>query len=240
MEQLQEALLQQFDENKTMLLGKNYNRLMISFNLPIEGKETFKFIEDIKKNISDIFEEKCYLIGDAGMGSEMNNGFSDELDFVTMLTVIAILIVVIFTFKSVLNSAVLVAVIQGAVYITTAICVLMGNDVNSIALILVQCILMGATIDYGILYSSNYIEERKSKDKIQSICISMRNSIKTILTSSLILVSTCLTVGLIMTQKIISQTCMIIAYGTICAVVMVVFVLPSVIAILDRFIVKKK
>ena len=68
----------------------------------------------------------------------------------------------------------------------------------------------------------------------------MRNSIKTILTSSLILFSCCLSVGMIMTQKVISQTCSIIACGTVSSVVMVILVLPAITLILDRFIIKNK
>ena len=230
----------QIEENKGMMLAENYNRMAISINLPSEGDETFEFIGKMKEKVSSTVEKECYLVGDSIMGYEMNEGFTDELNFVTLLTIIAILFVVLFTLHSIPSSVMLVAVIQGAVYITTAISVLQGESVNYIALILVQCILMGATIDYGILFICNYTEERKNKDKHDAICIAMRNSIKTILTSSLILFSCCLSVGMIMTQKVISQTCSIIACGTVSSVVMVILALPAVTLILDRFIIKNK
>ena len=230
----------QIDENKSMMLAENYNRMAISINFPSEGDETFEFIGNMKENISITLEKENYLVGDSIMGYEMNEGFADELNFVTLLTIIAILVVVLFTLHSIPSSVMLVAVIQGAVYITTAISVLKGDAVNYIALILVQCILMGATIDYGILFICNYTEERKNKDKNYAICMAMRNSIKTILTSSLILFSCCLSVGIIMTQKVISQTCSIIACGTVSSVIMVILVLPAITLILDRFIIKNK
>lgn len=174
------------------------------------------------------------------MGYEMDEGFTDELNFVTILTVIAILIVVLITFRSFVSSAVLVAVIQTAVFITTAIVCLQGYSVNYIALILVQCILMGATIDYGILLFDNYREKRLTLEKKEAIGEAMNCSIKTILTSSLILIATCLTVSVIMTQKIIAQTCMMIAYGAICSVIMVIFILPAILLLVDRVIIKKK
>ena len=114
----------------------------------------------MKENVSSKLEKESYLVGDSIMGYEMNEGFADELNFVTLLTIIAILVVVLFTLHSISSSVMLVAVIQGAVYITTAISVLQGESVNYIALILVQSILMGATIDYGILFICNYTEER--------------------------------------------------------------------------------
>ena len=81
---------------------------------------------------------------------------------------------------------------------------------------------------------------RQKREKRQALGEAMNRSIKTVLTSSLILISTCLTVSVIMTQKIIAQTCLMIAYGAICSVLMVVFILPAVLLLLDRVIVRKK
>ena len=227
-------------ENKELMLGETYNRMMVSLALPIEGDETFQFIGQMKEMATDTFEKESYLVGDSTMGYEMDLGFEDELNFVTILTVVAILIVVLLTFRSLIGSASLVAVIQSAVYIVTAIVAMMGISVNYIALILVQCILMGSTIDYGILFMSNYKEIRTEKEKTDAVGIAMDNSIKTIMTSSLILISCCLTVGFIMTQEIIAQTCSVIAYGALCAVILVIFILPALTYMLDRFVVKKE
>lgn len=230
----------QIEENRNLMLGKNYNRMIISVDQSSEGKSTFSCIGSIADKADEYFEQNIYLVGDSAMGYEMDEGFTDELNFVTILTVIAILIVVLITFRSFVSSAVLVAVIQTAVFITTAIVCLQGYSINYIALILVQCILMGATIDYGILLFDNYREKRLTLEKKEAIGEAMNCSIKTILTSSLILIATCLTVSVIMTQKIIAQTCMMIAYGAICSVIMVIFILPAILLLVDRVIIKKK
>ena len=222
-----------------MLLGKRYNRMMVSVSLPLESKDTFQLIGEMSQKADVVFAKDTYLVGDSTMGYEMDLGFSDELNFITILTVVAIFLVVLATFRSVLSSVVLVAVIQSAVFIITAIISAMGITVNYIALILVQCILMGSTIDYGILFISNYKEVRQEKEKREAIGIAMNHSIHTILTSSLILISCCLTVGCIMTQKVIAQTCSVIAYGTVCAVIMVIFVLPALTYVLDSRMIKK-
>ncbi|MCI8668369.1 MAG: MMPL family transporter [Lachnospiraceae bacterium] len=229
----------EIQENRDMLLGKRYNRMMVSVSLPLESKDTFQLIGEMSQKADVVFAKDTYLVGDSTMGYEMDLGFSDELNFITILTVVAIFLVVLATFRSVLSSVVLVAVIQSAVFIITAIISAMGITVNYIALILVQCILMGSTIDYGILFISNYKEVRQEKEKREAIGIAMNHSIHTILTSSLILISCCLTVGCIMTQKVIAQTCSVIAYGTVCAVIMVIFVLPALTYVLDSRMIKK-
>ncbi|MCM1227224.1 MAG: efflux RND transporter permease subunit [Clostridium sp.] len=230
----------QINENRELMLGKKYNRMIISINYPSEGTDTFSCIDSIAKLSDERFENNAYIVGDSAMGYEMDKGFADEQNFVTILTIIAILVVVLITFRSFVSSAVLVAVIQAAVFITTAIVCLQGYDVNYIALILVQCILMGATIDYGILLFDNYREKRLTLEKKEALGEAMNCSIKTILTSSLILIGICLTVSILMTQKVISQTCMMIAYGTICSVILVIFILPAILLLTDRIIIKNK
>lgn len=221
-------------DNKGQMLGKEFNRMVISVKHESEGKSSFDAIGELIDQADDTFSGDNYLVGDSVMGKEMNDGFKKELNFVTLLTVIAIFIVVIITFRAVFSSAILVAVIQSAVYITTSFTVQTGFTVNYIALILVQCILMGATIDYGILFTCNYMEERRTKDKKQAVGDAMNRSIKTVLTSSLILMGCCLTTGFLMTQKAISQTTTMIAVGTAVSVIMVVFVLPVVIYFTDK------
>lgn len=225
------------NDNRSQMLGKLYNRMVISLDIESEGEDTFEEIGQLISKADETFgEDSYYLVGDAVMGYEMNEGFKDEMNFVTMLTVIAIFIVVILTFRSIFSSAILVAVIQAAVYITTAVMAVLGYTVNYIALILVQCILMGATIDYGILFICNYVEERESLPKLEALSAAMDRSIKTILTSSLILMGCCLTTGILMTQKVIAQTTTMIALGTCASVLMVILVLPVLIYLLDKLV----
>ena len=60
------------------------------------------------------------------MGYEMDSGFDDEMNLVTLLTIVAIFLIVLITFRTVVGSAALVAIIQGAVFITTAVVALTG------------------------------------------------------------------------------------------------------------------
>ena len=234
-----EAAEIQIDESSHQMRGKDYNRMVISAKYSSEGESTFNAVGEMMDKANEVFSGEHCFVGDSVMGKEMNDSFNDELNFITLLTTAAIFIVVLLTFRAVFSSAVLVAVIQSAVYITTFIIVQLGFTVNYIALILVQCILMGATIDYGIMFISNYLEERKKNDKKISLKKAMDRSIKTILTSSLILIGCCLTTGLLMTQEAISQTCIMIACGTAVAAVMIIFVLPIIVYLTDKLIIKQ-
>ena len=227
------------DDNKGQMLGRDYNRMIINIKHAAEGDETYNAVGSLIDRAESTFSEKHYFVGDCVMAKEMHDGFGKELNFITIITAAAIFVVVIFTFRSIFSSALLVVVIQAAVYITTFMIVLFGFSVNYIAQILVQCILMGATIDYGILFICNYIEKRQAYDKDEALGIAMTSSVKTILTSSLILIGCCLITGLMMSQKAISQACTMIACGTAISAFMIVFVLPVLVRFTDKLAIKQ-
>ncbi len=223
---------------KEMLISKNYSRMILNTTYPMEGKETFDFIENVKKEIATDGKE-VYIIGDSPMALEMSKSFDDELNFITILTMIFIFVVVAVTFKSALVPLLLVLIIQCAVFFTMGVLSLMGGSVYFIALLIVQAILMGATIDYAIVYTSYYREYRKDLGIKESLIEAYNHSIHTILTSSSVLIIVTLIVGRF-ASAIAAKICMTISEGTMCAVFLILFVLPALLALFDKFVYKKE
>ena len=135
--------------------------------------------------------------------------------------------------------ALLVLLIQTAVYLTMTLSYLQGNGIYYLALIIVQAILMGATIDYAILFTSYYRELRRTNDILESLKRSYRGSINTILTSGSILCIVTLAVGLLMSDPTTSQVCLSISKGSFIAILLVLFVLPGVLAALDKIVCRR-
>lgn len=226
---------QTVSDSKKLLVGDSYSRVVINSTFKPESDETFEFIKKINNELND----DMYLVGDSTMAYEMNDTFGSELNFITILTMIAIFIVVAFSFKSILIPLILVVIIQCAVYMTMGILSLSGSGVYFIAIIIVQSILMGATIDYAILYTSYYIEHRKSMKVKEAVIESYKKSIHTILTSSSILIIVTLIVANFATE-IAAKICRTISQGTICSTILILLLLPSILASCDKFIVKSK
>lgn len=223
---------------KNMLVGNNYSRIVINTKLDPESKETFNFIQNIKDDLDNI-TDKAYIIGDSPMAYEMSKTFGGELDFITILTMIAIFAVVAITFKSIIISIILVLIIQCAVYLTMGILSLMGGDVYFIALLIVQSILMGATIDYAILYTSYYLESRKTMDIKSAVINSYNKSIHTILTSSSILIIVTLIIGNF-ASAIAAKICKTLSQGTLASFLLILLILPAILATVDKIIIKDK
>ena len=228
-------------EAKNLLVGPQHYRALIETDLPAEGEQTFALIGDLKNALGPRNKLDYYMVGDSAMAYEMSQTFNDEMNFITILTMLAIFVVVVCTFKSLFVSILLVLVIQCAVFIVMAYLSLTGSSIFFIALIIVQSILMGATIDYAILFTSYYVENRSYyKMNIRDALISTYNrSINAVLTSASILIIVTAIVGN-MAKAIAAAVCQAISLGTFCATLIILVLLPALLATLDRFIIKKK
>lgn len=222
---------------KKLLVGKDYSRVVINTKYGAEDKDTMSFIKDLKHDLKNTKNDN-YLIGNSPMAYDLDKTFGSEFNFISILTMIFIFTVVAVTFKSVVVPLILTLIIQCAVYITMGILSLFGGNVYFIALLIVQSILMGATIDYAIVFTSYYIEYRGTYNKKGALIKAYNQSIHTILTSASVLVLVTFIVGFF-ASAIAAKICMTISQGTLCSTLLVLFILPGVLATFDKFIVKK-
>lgn len=225
-----DTMLQQ---GKAQLIGSEYSRILIDTELPKESEQMYRLIECLEaklgKDLSDY-----YIVGDSYVAYEMKQSFQNEVNFITILTVVLIFIVVAVTFKSVLIPAILVLLIQCAIFLTMSFSYFADLGFYYLAVIIVQAVLMGASIDYGILYTSYYREHRRISDIKTSIGASYRDSLGTMLTSSSILFFVTLIIGLTADNPSMSQVCLAIAIGSFFAAFLCVVVLPGILATLDK------
>ena len=229
---------QQIIDAKELIIGDKYSRIVLNTNFKAETNETFEFIQKVKDMLGNDINN-FYVIGDSPMAYEMSQTFDNELNFITIITMVAIFIVVAITFKSILIPIILVLTIQCAVYLTMGIISFTGENVYFIAILIVQSILMGATIDYAILYTSYYLENRKEKGIKDAIIESYNKSIHTILTSSSILIIVTLIIANF-ASAIAAKICKTISQGTLCSTILILALLPAVLAMCDRIIIKKE
>ena len=224
------------DEAKNLLVTDQYSRAIINSKYGFEDEDTFEFVQ---KTINTVGKnDGVYVIGDSPMALEISQTFDGEMNYITILTMIFIFVVVAFTFKDLLISLILVLIIQCAVFVTMAILSMTGTDVYFISLLIVQAILMGATIDYAIVYTSYYKESRITMGVQDSIINAYNKSIHTILSSSSILIIVTLIVSSF-AEAIAAKICETISQGTFCSVILILFVLPGVLAAFDKIICRK-
>ena len=218
------------------LRGSNYSRLVLTTTLPVESTETSAFISGLMRELDAVTTGDYYLIGNSAMGYEMENSFHSELLLITLLTAVSIFLVVVFTFRSLIIPALLVLLVQCGVYITVMVVGLQGLEIYYLALLIVECILMGATIDYGILYTSYYREMRAHMPVRDALIAAYRGSIHTVLTSGSILVLVTAVDGRFFGNLAVKQICRTISIGAFAAILLILLFLPGVLALFDRWV----
>ena len=167
----------QMDEAAKQLRGKNHSRMILLTELSEESAETEAFIHDLQETCDASLSGRYYLIGASAMVDEMEQGFDRELLVITLLTAASIFLVVALTFRSLAIPALLVLIVQCGVFLTVSAVGAFGGSMYYLALLIVECILMGATIDYGILYTSYYREMRRLMGVREALAAAYRGSI---------------------------------------------------------------
>ncbi len=223
------------EEYEHMLHGEKHSLIAITTYLPAESDETFAYIDAVDEAMKKAGAGEYHLVGNSVMAWEMSKIFRKELNTVTLITALAIFLVVLFTFRSLIIPAVLVLLIQSSVFFTMILVHLQGYDIYYLALLIVQSILMGATIDYAILFTSFYRERRAGGDsRAASLAAAYENSSETIFTSGLIMIFVTLILGYAFDTPAIGQICLTISKGATTAVALIVLILPGILAALDR------
>lgn len=222
---------------ESLFKGKNYYRLLISMDLTMEGEDTERFVTYLKKTATKYFGENSYIAGESVSTNDLKQSFATDQIIISVVTVVSILLIVAFTFKSASLPFILVLVIQGACWIAFSINHFTG-PVFFMSYIIASCILMGATVDYGILMSTNYLENRKTMEKKDALQLAIKRSLPTIFTSGLILTVCGFTICFISSQASISSVGLLVGEGTLAAIFLILFLLPSLLYLLDKVILK--
>ena len=233
------AMKQSMTEGLGNLRGERYSIATIISDYETESQETFDFIGRLSEKCDETFDGECYLIGESVMYKEMKDGFSHEMMVVTLLTIIVIFITVALTFRSMIVPVFLLLIVMSAVYMCVFVGGLGGQPMNYLAYLVMQSILMGATIDYAILFTDYYREKRMYLPIWKALRKSYKNTIHSIMTSGLILILCPYIMSTLLTDPTISLILHSISVGALSAILLIIFVLPGLLAAFDKIVVKK-
>lgn len=229
-----------FEEKISLLRREDHSLMLVLTKLPPESRETYDFVSRLSSVCEDFFGGESQLVGESVMYSEMKDGFGREMRLVTILTVLAIFLIVAVSFRSVIVPLILVMTVMTAVYVNVIFSGIFSGTMLYLAYLIVQSILMGATIDYGILYANYYKEYRKTMDINDAITAAYRGFIRTIMTSGLIMVVAPGAMALLVDDVAISAIVGSLSIGAMVSVVLILLVVPAVLGAFDSLVVRKK
>ena len=216
------------------LHGENYSGAVVLSGYPAESDSTFAFVDELRAITDSYLPQTHYWIGESEMYKELKDGFPDELLLLTLLTVLSIFIIVAITFRSVFIPIPLVMTIMSGIYVNIWASGLGGNTLYYLSYLIIQGILMGATIDYTILFTYYYRESRRGGIGISdALSAAYQGSSHSILTSGLILIIVPYLMSWVMDDPMISPILCSLSIGSLAIVTLILLVLPGVLAALD-------
>lgn len=228
-----------FVEAKKQLVGEKHSRLIVTLSYELESEEIYQFYKNLEQEIQKSFEKDFYLVGNSAMSYELSQSFQNEYLIISIIIAAAIFIVILVTFKRFSIPSILVVLIETAVLLTTCSMALGNSPMYFIALIIVQSMLMGSMVDYGILLTSYYRDLRNNFDVKESVVNALTKSMRTILTSSSVMTITAFILGIVM-KDVVAEILFVLSIGTLVATLLIIFVLPSLLVVFDKFITLKK
>ncbi len=230
------------DEYKSMFnsyISNGYSiyTVAVSTKYDIESQEAFDVLDEIDGYATEIFGKygQIYMTGCVQGAYDFAKVTPTDNMWVSIISAIAIFIILLFTLRSFKFSVVLVALIELGIWINLILqWVFYAGTINFMAYIIISAIQLGSTVDYAILVATRYREYRKRFEPRQSAYLATTKSSMAITTSALILGSACFSVSLVTSNLIVQQLCAVIARGAIIAGALVIFVLPALLVAIDK------
>jgi len=233
LDQEQENMLmeakEQIENGMVQLQGKDYGRVLVYLKLPVSGDTTYGFIDTIQETAEKYYPgEKVYVVGNSTTEYDFQKSFEIDNTVVSIVTILIVLVVLLFTFMSVGMPILLILVIQGAIWINFSIPAITGNELFFMSYLVVSSIQMGANIDYAIVIASRYMELKNEKSKQDAIIETMNFAFPTIVISGSILAVAGTLIGGMTSEAAIVGIGQSLGRGTIISIILVMFVLPQI------------
>ncbi len=222
---------------RDQLKGENYSRIVVSLNLPMESDETTAFLDTIHDVAGKYYdEEQVIVVGESVSVIDLNKCFIRDNKVVNIISVLTVLIVLLFTFKSVGMPILLILVIQGSIWINFSVPTIKHDYLFFFAYLIVSSIQMGANIDYAIVIASRYMDLRKTMLRKETVIKTMNQCFPTIITSGTMLAVAGILIGRFTSNAAIYGIGQCIGRGTIISILITMFVLPQILLVGDRII----
>lgn len=222
-----------------LLHGKEWARVIVNVRSAGESDAAFRYADEIKDIVGRYYpDNQTYLIGVTTSTQDIKQVITTDYNFVNLLSLLGVAIVVAITFKSIILPLVVLIPIEAAVFLNTAMPYIYGQRTMFLGFIIVSCVQLGATIDYSILMTNNYLDARTQGDKKESVIRAVAASALSVLTSGAILMTVAYGLYFMSSVEAIAGLGQLIGRGALLSMILVLFMLPMCLMLFDRFIIK--
>lgn len=216
------------DEIKEICKKDGKQIIMVNSSYKAASDEVNAQIRDMTSLVKS-YDPTALITGEGVMTKDLTETCDVDMQVTNVISIAAILLIVGICFKSFTIPVVLVASIELSIFINVGMSYLTGTVIPFISPIIINCIQLGATVDYAILMITRFREELQAgHDKDTAIRIAANTSDEAIITSALVLFCATFGVSMVSKMEMIRSICLMLARGSFISAVVSVFILPSI------------
>ena len=212
----------------------SYARILISMETREESSYSFQCSEKLTEIVKNYYPEDSYVIGMTPTTIDIRDILTDDYNRVSIISLAGVALVVMLTFHSVMMPVLVIIPIEVAIYLNMTIPYIIGDSMVYIGYIIVSCLQLGATIDYSILMTNNYMEFRETMGSREAAVTAIAKSAISILTSGGILTVVGYLLYFTSSIQAISQVGRLVGRGALLSMILVLSLLPALLAAFDK------
>lgn len=226
------------DATLSKLNGAHYTRMVLTVDAAYEGDETFQLVETIRKIAEDHYYGEWQLAGQGVSTYDLMDTVTADMAEVNGIAIGAVFLVLLLTMKSISLPVLLVLGIETAIWINLAIPYFTDQSIFYIAYLIISSVQLGATVDYAILFTDRYLTDRRRMSRKEAVQEIISSCTVSVLTSGSVLTAVGFLMGFVSTHGLLAQLGMLLGQGTLCSIIVVLFVLPGLLVLFDGLIQK--
>lgn len=220
-------------------VSEHYSRIVLIADSPDESPETFELAERLRAIVDHAYPNGgTHLAGANVVLLDMRTTINQDLTLVNGLAILAIFLVIMLTFKSLLIPLILVFTIELAIWINLSIPYITGTPLVFIGYLVISTVQLGATVDYGILMTQHYLDHRKSMGRKEASLKTIQTVAGSIIPPALILSIAGYLLFAVSSLQVVKEIGHVLGRGALLSLFMILVLLPNLLRVFDRAIEK--
>lgn len=226
------------EESLSQLYSQHYSRFVVSLDTEEVEDGWADKVDELHTICEKYYGDEALIAGDLASTEDLKDTITVDNTRVNILAILFVFVILVLNFKSVSIPVILTLVIELSIWINLSVPYLQSTTLHYIGYLIISSVQLGATIDYAILLTGRYMDERKTKKRKDAAIESIRACVLSLFTSAIILTIAGSVLGVISTNLVLSQLGILVGRGAVISFILVLFVLPALLMIFDRLIEK--
>ncbi len=184
------------------------------------------------------YDPNAYITGEGAIEQGLIDTTDRDFAVTAALSVAAIFILIAIVFKSVTLPIILVLSIELAIWLNLSLSVIMGKEASFVDPTVINCIQLGATVDYAILLTTRFREELRFAPKQEAMLKAVKMAQQSIFQSAAVFFAATFGVYVVCDIYIVRGMCALLARGAIISEIVIVLFLAPLLVVCVGFIAK--